>query len=143
MKKCTAVVGCGLWGRNIVRNFYNLGALHSVCDLDKENLKMIEELYPDVSTTSDFNELLINPEVVALCIVTPSHTHFNLVKKAILAGKHVYVEKPISTSSSEAKELKDLADEMNVKLLVGLCTLMYEIVKREKYYETKMDYCHS
>ena len=91
MKKCTAVVGCGLWGRNIVRNFYNLGALHSVCDLDKENLKMIEELYPEVNTTSDFEGLLNNPEVVAMCIVTPSHTHFNLVKKAIMAGKHVYV----------------------------------------------------
>ena len=104
MKKCTAVVGCGLWGRNIVRNFYNLGALHSVCDLDKENLKMIQELYPEVNTTSDFDSLLKNPEVVAMCIVTPSHTHFNLVKKAILAGKHVYVEKPISTSSAEARQ---------------------------------------
>ena len=86
MKKCTAVVGCGLWGRNIVRNFYNLGALHSVCDLDKENLKMIQELYPEVNTTSDFDGILANPEIVALCIVTPSHTHFNLVKKAILAA---------------------------------------------------------
>lgn len=132
MKKCTAVVGCGLWGRNIVRNFYNLGALHSVCDLDKENLKMIEELYPDVDTTSDFNGLLINPDIKALCIVTPSHTHFNLVKKAILAGKHVYVEKPISTSSKEARELKDLADEMGVKLLVGHLLLYHPAVNRLK-----------
>lgn len=132
MKKCTAVVGCGLWGRNIVRNFYNLGALHSVCDLDKENLKMIEELYPDVEATSDFNGLLINPDIKALCIVTPSHTHFNLVKKAILAGKHVYVEKPISTSSTEARELKDLADEMGVKLLVGHLLLYHPAVNRLK-----------
>ncbi|MBQ4646832.1 MAG: Gfo/Idh/MocA family oxidoreductase [Candidatus Gastranaerophilales bacterium] len=132
MKKCTAVVGCGLWGRNIVRNFYNLGALHSVCDLDVENLKMIQELYPDVNTTSDFNSLLSNPEVVAMCIVTPSHTHFNLVKKAILAGKHVYVEKPISTSSSEAKELKELAEQMGVKLLVGHLLLYHPAVNRLK-----------
>jgi len=132
MKKCTAVVGCGLWGRNIVRNFYNLGALHSVCDLDKENLKMIQELYPDVETTSDFNGLLSNPDIKALCIVTPSHTHFNLVKKAILAGKHVYVEKPISTSAKEALELKDLAEEMNVKLLVGHLLLYHPAVNRLK-----------
>jgi len=132
MKKCTAVVGCGLWGRNIVRNFYNLGALHSVCDLDKENLKMIEELYPEVQTTSDFNGLLSNPEIIALCIVTPSHTHFNLVKKAILAGKHVYVEKPISTSATEAKELKELAQQMNVKLLVGHLLLYHPAVNRLK-----------
>ena len=132
MKKCTAVVGCGLWGRNIVRNFYNLGALHSVCDLDKENLKMIEELYPEVNTTSDFEGLLNNPEVVAMCIVTPSHTHFNLVKKAIMAGKHVYVEKPISTSAQEARELKDLAQEMGVKLLVGHLLLYHPAVNRLK-----------
>ncbi len=132
MKKCTAVVGCGLWGRNIVRNFYNLGALHSVCDLDKENLKMIQELYPEINTTSDFDGILANPEIVALCIVTPSHTHFNLVKKAIMAGKHVYVEKPISTSSDEARELKELADKVGVKLLVGHLLLYHPAVNRLK-----------
>lgn len=132
MKKCTAVVGCGLWGRNIVRNFYNLKALHSVCDLDVENLKMIKELYPEVNTTSDFNSILSNPEINSLCIVTPSHTHFNLVKKAILSGKHVYVEKPISTSAQEAKELKDLADKMGVKLLVGHLLLYHPAVNRLK-----------
>ena len=132
MKKCVAVVGCGLWGRNIVRNFYNLGALYSVCDLDKENLKMIEELYSDVKTTSDFDGILANPEITAVCIITPSHTHFNLVKKAILAGKHVYVEKPISTTSKEAKELKELAEKVGVKLLVGHLLLYHPAVNRLK-----------
>ena len=132
MKKCVAVVGCGLWGRNIVRNFYNLNALHSVCDLDEENLKMIKELYDDVNISRDFNEILLNPEITALCIVTPSHTHFNLVKKAILAGKHVYVEKPISTSSKEVQELKDLAQEMGTKLLVGHLLLYHPAVNRLK-----------
>lgn len=132
LKKCVAVIGCGLWGRNIVRNFYNLGALHSVCDLDKENLSMINELYPEIYTTSDFNELLSNPDVKAMCIVTPSHTHFKIVKQALLAGKHVYVEKPISTSSREAKELKELAEQMEVKLLVGHLLLYHPAVNRLK-----------
>ncbi|MBQ8847646.1 MAG: Gfo/Idh/MocA family oxidoreductase [Candidatus Gastranaerophilales bacterium] len=132
MKKCVAVVGCGLWGRNIVRNFYNLNALHSVCDLDNENLKMINELYPDVNITKNFDELLSNPEITAMCIVTPSHTHFKIVKKALLAGKNVYVEKPISTSSEEAKELKELADKMDVKLLVGHLLLYHPAVNRLK-----------
>ncbi len=132
MKKCVAVVGCGIWGRNIVRNFYNLGALHSVCDLDNENLKMIEELYPDIKTTQNFDEILSNPEIKALCVVTPSHTHFNIVKKALLCHKHVYVEKPISTSALEAKELKDLAQKMNVKLLVGHLLLYHPAVNRLK-----------
>ena len=132
MKKCVAVIGCGLWGRNIVRNFYNLNALHSVCDLDKENLKMINELYPDVNTTSSFDEVISNPEIKALCVVTPSHTHFKLVKQAILKGKHVYVEKPISTSSKEALELKELAQKMDVKLLVGHLLLYHPAVNRLK-----------
>ena len=132
MKKCVAVVGCGIWGKNIVRNFYNLGALHSVCDLDKENLKMINELYSDVETTSDFEGLLNNPEVKAFCIVTPSHTHFSLVRKALLTHKHVYVEKPISTSSQEALELKELAQKMNVQLLVGHLLLYHPAVNRLK-----------
>ncbi len=132
MKKCVAVVGCGLWGRNIVRNFYNLNALHSVCDLDEENLKMVKELYEDVNTVSDFNEILNNPEIKALCIVTPSHTHFKLVKMALEKGKHVYVEKPISTSAEETLVLKDLAQKMNVKLLVGHLLLYHPAVNRLK-----------
>ena len=132
MQKCTAVIGCGIWGRNIVRNFYNLGALFGVCDLDKENLKMINELYRDVYTTSNFDEFLLNPEVKAIVVVTPSHTHFNIVKKALLAGKHVYVEKPISTSSEEAGQLKELADKMGVKLLVGHLLLYHPAVNRLK-----------
>ena len=132
MNKCVAVIGCGIWGRNIVRNFYNLGALHSVCDLDEENLKMIKELYHDVNITKNFDELLANPDVIAMCIVTPSHTHFNMVRKALLAGKHVYVEKPISTSAEETKELKELADQMNVKLLVGHLLLYHPAVNRLK-----------
>jgi len=132
MKKCVAVVGCGLWGRNIVRNFYNLNALHSVCDLDKDNLEMISELYPDINITNNFDELLIDPEITAMCIVTPSHTHFSMVKKALLAHKHVYVEKPISTSSQEAFELKKIADTMGVKLLVGHLLLYHPAVNRLK-----------
>ena len=132
MNKCVAVIGCGIWGRNIVRNFYNLGALHSVCELDEENLKMIKELYHDVNITKNFDELLANPDVVAMCIVTPSHTHFNMVRKALLAGKHVYVEKPISTSAEETKELKELAEQMNVKLLVGHLLLYHPAVNRLK-----------
>ena len=132
MNKCVAVVGCGIWGRNIVRNFYNLKALNCVCDLDSENLKMIKELYPEVNTTRDFEEVLSNPEIKALCIVTPSHTHFNIVKKALLKGKHVYVEKPISTNANEARELKELAEKMNVKLLVGHLLLYHPAVNRLK-----------
>lgn len=132
MNKCVAVIGCGIWGRNIVRNFYNLGALHTVCDLDSDNLNLVQDLYRDVNISNDFESVLKNPQITALCVVTPSHTHFNLVKKAILAHKHVYVEKPISTSSKEVQELKDLADKEGIKLLVGHLLLYHPAVNRLK-----------
>ena len=92
-----AVIGCGMWGRNIVRNFYSLNVLDTVCDIDGENLKKVREQYPGVKTTKDFNEVINSKEITAVAVVTPSHTHFKLVKAMLEAGKNVYVEKPIST----------------------------------------------
>ena len=62
-KKFVAVCGCGIWGRNIVRNFYNLGALHTVCDIDDENLKMVEAQYDGTDITKSFDEVLQNPQI--------------------------------------------------------------------------------
>ncbi len=131
-KQKVAVIGCGLWGRNIVRNFYNLEALHTVCDLDAENLQKVREQYPNVHTTSDFNEILNNDEITAVAVVTPSHTHFKLVKQVLETGRHVYVEKPISTSAKEAEELKKIADEKGLVLMVGHLLLYHPAVNRLK-----------
>ena len=132
IEKFVAVTGCGIWGRNIVRNFYNLGALHTVCDIDDENLKMVEAQYDGTHTTKDFSEILNNPDIKAICVVTPSHTHFKLVKMALEAGKHVYVEKPISTVAQEARKLKDLAEEKGLVLMVGHLLLYHPAVNRLK-----------
>ena len=125
-----AVIGCGTWGRNIVRNFYNLGALHSVCDLNCENLATVKGLYPEIPTTSDFQEVLDNPAINAVCIVTPSHTHFSLVRAALMKGKHVYVEKPISTVAQEAHELNKIAKSKDLVLMVGHLLLYHPAVNR-------------
>src|SRR5574344_985646 len=109
-KHRVAILGCGLWGRNIVRNFYNLGVLDTVCDLDDNNLKTVNELYPEVKTTKDFQSILDNPEINAVAVVTPSHTHYKFVKNALNCSKNVYVEKPISTHAQEAKDLMELAE---------------------------------
>lgn len=127
-----AVVGAGIWGKNLVRNFYNLGVLHSVCDLDPENLETISREYPDVKLTSDFNELLKNSEVSGIAIATPSHTHYPLVKLALNDGKHVYVEKPIAVASDEAQELNLLAEEKERVLMVGHLLLYHPVVNRLK-----------
>ena len=127
-----AVIGCGLWGRNIVRNFYNLNALHTVCDIDQDNLNNMKKEYPEVKTTSDINSVLNDPEIRGVIVVTPSHTHYKVVSAALLAGKHVYVEKPISTVAEEARQLTLLAEDKNLVLMVGHLLLYHPAVNRLK-----------
>lgn len=127
-----AVIGCGVWGRNIVRNFYNLNVLEIVCDLDESNLDKVRELYPGVKTTKDFNEIINNPEITSVAVVTPSHTHFKVVKAMLEAGKNVYVEKPISTVAQEAKDLTELAHQKGLVLMVGHLLLYHPAVNRLK-----------
>ena len=86
-----AVIGYGMWGKNIVRNFYNLNVLHTVCDLDAEVRAKIKELYPTINVIGDMNEIINNPEITGVTVVTPSHTHYGIVKKLLEAGKNVYV----------------------------------------------------
>ena len=132
MEQKVAVIGCGMWGRNIVRNFYNLNVLDMVCDIDEENLKKVTEQYPGVKVTKDLNDILNNKEITAVAVVTPSHTHFKVVKSMLEAGKHVYVEKPISTVAQEAKDLSDLATKEGLILMVGHLLLYHPAVNRLK-----------
>lgn len=127
-----AVIGCGVWGRNIVRNFYNLNVLDIVCDLDESNLAKVREQYPGVKTTNDFSEIINNPEITSVAVVTPSHTHYKVVKAMLEAGKNVYVEKPISTVAQEAKDLTELAHQKGLVLMVGHLLLYHPAVNRLK-----------
>ena len=127
-----AVIGMGMWGKNIVRNFYNLNVLEYVCDLDEESLKAVREQYPNVKTTTDFNEIINNPEITGVAVVTPSHTHFKIVKAMLEAGKNVYVEKPISTVAEEAKVLTELAESKGLILMVDHLLLYHPAVNRLK-----------
>lgn len=131
-KQKIAVLGCGLWGRNIVRNFYNLNALGMVCDLDDDNIAKVKEQYPGIKTTKDFHDILNSKEITGVVVVTPSHTHFKFVKAMLEAGKHVYVEKPISTVAQEARDLTDLADSKGLVLMVGHLLLYHPAVNRLK-----------
>src|SRR5574344_546726 len=127
-----AVIGCGMWGRNIVRNFYNLNVLEIVCDLDPANRQKVLDEYKNVKVTSDFNDILNNPEITGVAVVTPSHTHYGLVKKFLEKGKNVYVEKPISTVAQEAKDLTELATAKGLVLMVGHLLLYHPAVNRLK-----------
>ena len=127
-----AVIGCGVWGRNIVRNFYNLGVLDIVCDIDEDNLKKVTEQYPGVKVTKDFHDIINNPEITSVAVVTPSHTHYKMVHAMLDAGKNVYVEKPISTVAQEAKDLTEVANSKGLVLMVGHLLLYHPAVNRLK-----------
>ena len=127
-----AVIGFGMWGRNIVRNFYNLKVLDVVCDLDDESLTTVREQFPGVRTTKDFNEIINDKSITGVAVVTPSHTHFKIVKAMLEAGKNVYVEKPISTVAEEARVLTQLAEEKGLILMVGHLLLYHPAVNRLK-----------
>ena len=127
-----AVIGCGVWGRNIVRNFYNLNVLDTVCDIDEENLKKVTEQYSGVKVTKDFHDIINNKSITGVCVVTPSHTHYKMVKAMLEAGKNVYVEKPISTVAEEARVLTELAESKGLVLMVDHLLLYHPAVNRLK-----------
>lgn len=127
-----AVVGCGNWGKNLVRNFYELGFLAAVCDVNKDLLAKVKKQYPPLPTTSSLEEILASPEIHAVVISTPSHTHYRIAKAALLSGKHVYVEKPVATSSLETQELYTLAEHTGQILMVGHLLMYHPAVNRLK-----------
>ncbi len=115
------VIGCGYWGPNLIRNFVQLNEsdVARVADLDSGRLKHMRTLYPGVQTTSDYRDIISDPEIDIVAVATPVQTHFNFGKEALLAGKHVFIEKPIAASVREVEELIDLAQKKNRKLMVG------------------------
>ncbi len=112
------VVGCGYWGRNLVRNFHDLGVLVAVCDVDPANLEQMRRTYP-VFATSDFEAMLAMPDLDAVVIASPAVFHYELAKKAMLAGKDVFVEKPLALRVDEGAELVELARKHSRILMVG------------------------
>ncbi len=114
------IVGCGYWGPKLIRNFYELpdSNLALVCDLDKARLLQVKKQYPQAGITTNFADVL-QSNVDAVVIATPVNTHYSLVKEALSNGKHVLVEKPMTSSSTEAKDLIRLADSHHRVLMAG------------------------
>lgn len=114
-----AVVGCGYWGKNLVRNFAQLQALKCICDINKEALQAQTELYPTVRGTTDFSEVVNDRNIRAIVIAAPAARHYTFAKKAILKDKDVFVEKPLALRYCEGQELVRLAKSRGVILMVG------------------------
>ena len=116
-----AVVGCGYWGPNLIRNIASLpdARLYAICDLDQERLQSFGHRYPSARLETDLGRLLVDDEVDGIVIATAAPTHFDLVSAALDAGKHVYVEKPMTLSVDDAWSLVRQADDVGRILMVG------------------------
>ena len=116
-----AVVGCGYWGPNLIRNFRQLPNCHVLicCDQDPQKLDRMKALFPEIQTTHDVNRVIQNPVVDAVAIATPVRTHFELAKNVLTYDKHVFVEKPLCDSSDACLELIRLAEAQRRVLMVG------------------------
>lgn len=116
-----ALIGCGYWGPNLLRNYMELpqAQVTWVCDLRLEALEKAVVRYPSLRVTTDYGDVLADPDVEAVVVATPISTHHALAVAALSAGKHVFVEKPIAASVAEAEELVELADAAGLTLMVG------------------------
>ena len=113
-----AVVGCGMWGRNIARALNEIGVLRTICDANAKGAADLAEEYK-VNFTTNLQTLLDEPDITALAIATPASTHSEIANRALSAGKHVFLEKPIALSTSHAQDLAALAIERQRVLMVG------------------------
>jgi len=114
-----ACIGAGYWGVNLVRNFNNLNVLSWVCEPDRGRRDHLAVSYPEVRFTDTIEQVLADPEVAGVAIATPAETHGTVVRQALLAGKDVFVEKPLCLTISEGEKLIRLASERDRVLMVG------------------------
>jgi predicted dehydrogenase len=126
------LVGLGYWGPNLARNFDSLTRLTWLCDLDDRLRASFGSRYPRARVTADFEELLADPDLDAVVIATPVPTHYTLARRALVAGKHVLVEKPPAMKGAEMDELVSLAEERDLVLMPGHLLLYHPGVRKLK-----------
>ena len=114
-----AVIGSGYWGKNLVRNFHQLGVLKTICDSAKPVCEEMKKNYPEVSITNSIDTILKNSDIKGVVIAAPAALHYELAEKVLQAGKHVFVEKPLSLNYADGEKLVRLAEEKQKILFVG------------------------
>ncbi|MEZ4735125.1 MAG: Gfo/Idh/MocA family oxidoreductase [Caldilineaceae bacterium] len=118
-QQTVAVIGCGYWGKNLVRNFHSLGVLQTVCDATEAGRATATELAPTATIVSAVEEVLTDPQIAGIVIATPAETHYALVRKALENGKDVFVEKPLALTADQGAHLVRLAQAQERMLMVG------------------------
>jgi len=114
-----ALAGCGYWGKNLCRNFHELGALAQVVDATENGKSTARSIAPEVAVTSNFEEVLNNPEIKGIALATPAETHCDLAVQAMEKGKDVFVEKPMALTLEDAEKVQAVAFQTNKVLMVG------------------------
>lgn len=134
------VIGYGYWGPNIVRNFSATPGIKvlKVCDKRRDALKNLQNEIPSIEITTSLNDVLESPQIDVVAVVTPVSTHYELAKKALQNGKHVFVEKPFTDTAEHALELIELAESKNLKIMVdhtflftGAVRMIRDLIKKD------------
>jgi predicted dehydrogenase len=134
------IIGYGYWGPNIVRNFstMNNARVLSICDGRQEALNRAKKMNPHIDVTHNYNDIINSPEIDAVAIITPVSTHFELAKKALEHGKHVFVEKPFTATVGQAEELIALAENKKLTIMVDHTFIFTGAVSKiKKFIEQK------
>ena len=146
--KRVALIGAGYWGKNLLRNLYELKVLHSVCETNNAVIKERKKTFSNLFYTNSYNDILTNKEIEAVVLATPAAAHYEMAKKALLAGKDVFVEKPLSLKIEEAEQLAELAEKNKRILMVGhilqyhpAITKLKQLIKKGKL--GKIQYIYS
>ena len=128
------VIGCGYWGPNLIRNFDQISETEMVCvaDLDETRLSHMKKLYPNIKATSNYRNLISDPGLDIIAIATPSHTHYQIASEALTAGKHTFVEKPLTVSVEQAEKLIELAETNERKLMAGHTFIFTSAVQKNE-----------
>ena len=126
------VIGYGYWGPNIVRNLMSLegSEVVAIAELSSAARSRAQKAYPGLKVISDASELFRSTEVDAIAVISPVWTHYELAKTALMNGKHVFVEKPFTSTSAQAEELIELADRKNLTIMVDHTFLFTGAVKK-------------
>jgi predicted dehydrogenase len=131
-----ALVGLGYWGPNLARNLDRVagGKLHMLCDARAERLAQFQSQYPSAQVTTDYDAVLGSERLDAVVLATPAHTHFELAKAALQAGKSVMIEKPMAQTGAQCRELMALAENNRLTLMIGHVFLYNAAVRKVKEY---------
>jgi predicted dehydrogenase len=136
------IIGCGHWGPNYIRNFNEIPDSNVLwcCDIDSSRLESIKQRFPNIRVTTQYEDILNDGYVNAVVVATPASTHYQITKACLLSGKHVLVEKPMTTSVESAEHLIQIAEECQRVLMVGHIFLFNSGIRKMKEYITSGDF---